>query len=251
MIEEKVGKTDFTVKRSSGSILTKSRQLKSRLRASEAEEENPIDIFSRTISDFQLKPFEDVQGYLDSLEENKKPRPTSRATGLGATAISEGDTWEKITENNLKKFEGFKKKAYWDVDHYRVGYGTDTLYDKDGKEIKVTKNTVVNQEDALRSLRYRITKDFLPIIKNTIGSSWDDLSNNAKAATLSITYNYGRVPNRIRDALKSGDNNEIAKAIRSLSADNKGINKKRRYTEAELVLLPDTSQTSLVQRRTK
>ena len=95
------------------------------------------------------------------------------------------------------------------------------------------------------------TKDFLPIIKNTIGSSWDGLSNNAKAATLSITYNYGRVPNRKREALKSGDNNEIAKAIRSLSTDNKGVNKKRRHTEAELVLLPDTSQTSLVQRRTK
>ncbi len=94
-------------------------------------------------------------------------------------------------------------------------------------------------------------KAILPIIKNNIGDSWDGLSNNAKGAIMSITYNYGKVPKRIRAAINTGNTEKISAAIRSLAKDNDGINKNRRLAEAELVMLPDFNSDSLMERRNK
>ena len=76
---------------------------------------------------------------------------------------------------------------------------------------------------------------YKPIIKNTIGKdTWENLNDNQKSAIISITYNYGRVPKRIRQAIKSGDPIVGANAIRKLATDNDGINKDRRLEEASM-----------------
>lgn len=232
------------ITRSSGSILKKYRQTQE---ATEESVSDAIGQYSSSISsfDFSTKAAE----IIDKLESEKK-RPKTRAEGVGATDVAKGANWKEISRNSLIKFEGFKDKAYWDVDHWRVGYGTDTLYDDSGKPIEVTQDTVVSKEQALKALEKRITEDFVPIIKNSIGDSWNKLSDNAKAATVSITYNYGRVPNRIREALKTGDNSAIADAILTLTEDNDGVNRNRRIMEAELVKL-EAANKSLVQRRTR
>ena len=233
------------VVRSSGSILKRFKETQ------ETTEEEPIsDVisgYSSSISEYDFGNLT-ASDIIDELEDREK-RPKTRADGVGATAVAKGANWKEISRNSLIQFEGFKDKAYWDVDHYRVGYGTDTLYDDTGKPVEVTQDTVVSKEQALKSLEKRITDDFVPIIKNTIGESWNSLSDNAKAAAVSITYNYGRVPKRIREALKSGDNTKISEAILTLTEDNDGENRNRRIMEAELVKLPTTNQ-SLVERRT-
>ena len=250
MMESRVGSfssrikdTKSKVQKSSGSIMSRASKTQDML----DELDQPVSYFTDKISEFD---FGDIS-LKKILKEGESLRPKTRAEGVGATEINKSSTWKEMAEKSLIKFEGFKGEAYWDVDHYRVGYGTDTLYDESGKPIEVTQNTVVSKEQALKSLRKRITEDFVPIIKNSLGDSWDGLSDHAKAATVSITYNYGRVPERIRDALKSGDNNAIANSILELADDNDGVNKNRRIMEAELVKLSQAQKKnmSLVERR--
>ena len=235
--------TKSKVQKSSGSIMSRASKTQDML----DELDQPVSYITDKISEFD---FGDIS-LKKILKEGESLRPKTRAEGVGATEINKSSTWKEMAEKSLIKFEGFKGEAYWDVDHYRVGYGTDTLYDESGKPIEVTQNTVVSKEQALKSLRKRITEDFVPIIKNSLGDSWDGLSDHAKAATVSITYNYGRVPERIRDALKSGDNNAIANSILELADDNDGVNKNRRIMEAELVKLSQAQKKnkSLVERR--
>ena len=250
MMESRVGSfssrikdTKSKVQKCSGRIMSRASKTQDML----DELDQPVSYFTDKISEFD---FGDIS-LKKILKEGESLRPKTRAEGVGATEINKSSTWKEMAEKSLIKFEGFKGEAYWDVDHYRVGYGTDTLYDESGKPIEVTQNTVVSKEQALKSLRKRITEDFVPIIKNSLGDSWDGLSDHAKAATVSITYNYGRVPERIRDALKSGDNNAIANSILELADDNDGVNKNRRIMEAELVKLSQAQKKnkSLVERR--
>jgi len=251
MMESRVGNfssrvkdTKSKVQKSSGSIMSRASKTQSML----DELDQPVSYFTDKISEFD---FGDIS-LKKILKEGESLRPKTRAEGVGATEINKSSTWKEMAEKSLIKFEGFKGEAYWDVDHYRVGYGTDTLYDESGKPIEVTQNTVVSKEQALKSLRKRITEDFVPIIRNSLGDSWDGLSDHAKAATVSITYNYGRVPERIKGALKSGNSNAIANAILELADDNDGVNKNRRIMEAELVKLAEAQKKnkSLVERRT-
>jgi len=251
MMESRVGNfssrvkdTKSKVQKSSGSIMSRASKTQDML----DELDQPVSYFTDKISEFD---FGDIS-LKKILKEGESLRPKTRAEGVGATEINKSSTWKEMAEKSLIKFEGFKGEAYWDVDHYRVGYGTDTLYDESGKPIEVTQNTVVSKEQALKSLRKRITEDFVPIIKNSLGDSWDGLSDHAKAATVSITYNYGRVPERIKGALKSGNSNAIANAILELADDNDGVNKNRRIMEAELVKLAEAQKKnkSLVERRT-
>ena len=135
----------------------------------------------------------------------------------------------------ISNFEGFRKTAYWDVNAWRTGYGSDTVTLADGTIQKVTKDTVVNQEDAKRDLERR-TAEFADTAKGNVGAdAWDSLGSNVKSALTSIAYNYGSLPDRIRPAVKSGDIEAIAKAIEGLAGDNDGVNSNRRMAEAAIV----------------
>src|SRR5690606_8313617 len=141
--------------------------------------------------------------------------------------------------NLLKQFEGFRPTAYWDVNAYRIGYGSDTVTLDDGSIRKVTQGMKVSQEEALRDLVRRIG-EFQNIIKGQIGSDrWSLFTPEQQAALTSIAYNYGSLPKRIVEAVKYGTSEEIAAAVRSLRGDNGGINAKRREMEAQILAGPN------------
>ena len=139
-----------------------------------------------------------------------------------------------MTANWLKKYEGYRDDAYWDVNHYRVGYGSDTQTKSDGTVVPVTKGYKTNREDANRDLERRV-KGFLSNAEKQVGSKWGSLDDNTKAALGSIAYNYGHVPGGIVTAAQTGDKEAIAKAIEARKGDNNGVNSARRQSEANLV----------------
>ena len=218
-----------------------------------------IDTLPNTMASFNNAVDTDMRSsifdIMEKLEKEEQVTPVTRSDGFGATDMAGGD-WVNVSTKALMKFEGFKSKPYDDrkkgADNpvWRVGYGSDKYMER-GKIFPVSQDTRVNEAQAKQDLDRRIKTDFLPIIKNNIGDSWDGLSNNAKGAIMSITYNYGRVPKRIRAAINTGNTDKISAAIRSLAKDNDGINKNRRLAEAELVMLPDFNSDSLMERRNK
>lgn len=136
----------------------------------------------------------------------------------------------------IRKFEGFSPTPYWDVNAYRIGYGSDTTTDANGVTHKVTTATRTTREDADRDLERRVSTEFIPSIIKKIGTdAWASLPEPTKAALASVTYNYGSLPDKVAIAVKSGNLESVADAIESLSSHNKGINANRRNEEAALV----------------
>jgi GH24 family phage-related lysozyme (muramidase) len=135
----------------------------------------------------------------------------------------------------IAEFEGFSKTAYWDVNAWRTGFGSDTVTRADGSVEKVTEDTVVTREDAERDLARR-TVEFSGIASRNVGAEvWEALPYNVKSALTSIAYNYGNIPSRIRGAVRSGDVEAIAAAVEGLAGDNDGVNENRRMREAAII----------------
>lgn len=132
----------------------------------------------------------------------------------------------------LRGFENFIPKAKWDVNHFRVGFGSDTTTRANGQIEEVTRDTIVTLEDAQRDLSRRII-EFQDGIQKAIGvDTWKSLSEGQQAALTSIAYNYGSLPKQIVNAINSGAGPEtVAKAIAGLSA-----NPNRRKQEAQSYL---------------
>lgn len=136
----------------------------------------------------------------------------------------------------ISRFEGFKTAPYWDVNHFRVGFGSDTITREDGSVVEVKPGMTVTPVDAARDLQRRIVQT-QGKIAGTIGQDkWDALPAPAKAAMSSVAYNYGTLPQSVADAARTGGPAEIATAIRGLQDHNDGVNKKRRNQEADAVL---------------
>lgn len=142
----------------------------------------------------------------------------------------------------IREKEGFRSKPYWDDNAYRAGYGSDTYTTADGKVHKVTEDSVVSRADAERDLERRSREFEQTAISNVGKKAWDALPENARSALTSIAYNYGEIPSRIRDAVKSGNLEEIAQGILSLAGDNGGVNEARRKAEAAIVLAAGTER---------
>lgn len=136
----------------------------------------------------------------------------------------------------LKEFEGFRSKPYWDVNAYRVGYGSDTVTLDDGSIVKVTKGITVSLEGANRDLERRIG-EFQKGIKGKIGAdTFGSFNDQQQAVLTSIAYNYGSLPDRIAEAIKTGNTETIYNAIKGLGSDNGGMNRDRRNAEAQLFI---------------
>ena len=136
--------------------------------------------------------------------------------------------------NWLKRYEGYKDTAYWDVNHYRVGYGSDTQTKADGSVVSVSKGYKTNKDDAERDLQRR-TNGFLQGAKRAVGANFESLDDNTQAALTSLAYNYGSVPSSVVKAAQGKDKEAIAKAIEGLQNHDNGVNRKRRLDEANLV----------------
>lgn len=134
------------------------------------------------------------------------------------------------TKNLIRKEEGFRSEPYWDVNAWRIGYGSDTVTTADGKHIPVKPGMKITQEDAERDLQYRLSEREGAQARKQVGDQWGSLGANVQAALESVAYNYGSLPNSVVQAVKSGDNEQIAQAIEALPA-----NRKRRGREAAVV----------------
>jgi GH24 family phage-related lysozyme (muramidase) len=136
----------------------------------------------------------------------------------------------------IQGFEGYRSDPYWDVNHHRAGYGSDTVTMPDGTVKEVQPGMSVTQEDAQRDLTRRVG-DYQSKIKDSIGEeAWNKLTPQARASLTSVAYNYGHLPYRVQTAAASGDLGSLASAISGLSADNNGVNAKRRQAEANNIL---------------
>ena len=148
--------------------------------------------------------------------------------------------------NIIAGFEGYISKATWDVNAYRLGFGSDTITLNDGTYRKVQKGDVTNLENAKKDLARRIP-EFEKEIRHYVGDGYDKLTDNAKLAVLSISYNYG-TPGALsksnhpilNEAIKKGDSKAVADAIvNDTINDDKGTNfykyaRLRRNTESAI-----------------
>ena len=139
---------------------------------------------------------------------------------------------ESAAAEMIRGFEGFISKAKWDVNAYRVGFGSDTVTRANGMIEKVTKDTVVTLADAERDLSRRLL-EFQSGIQSAIGvDTWNALNEGQKAALSSIAYNYGSLPDSIVKAIEgNGGPQAVAQAIARLTS-----NPGRRQQEAQAFL---------------
>ncbi len=135
----------------------------------------------------------------------------------------------------LRKKEGFIKKAMWDVNAWRIGYGSDTIVvNSDGMFRTVKEGDVTTQPFAEIDLARRIQNEFIPKIKKRIGGDevWNKLPSGMKVALISFAYNYGNIVKKaIVDAVKnySGNTQLVADAwIKSTYDDNKRLPERTR-----------------------
>lgn len=140
-----------------------------------------------------------------------------------------------ITAELLRGFEGFRATPYFDVNALRAGFGSDTVTLADGSIQRVTEGISVSVADANRDLIRRITDEFMPIAAGAAGEArFATFTPQQQAALTSIAYNYGEIPGRIIEAVRTGTTAEISAAIAGLAGDNGGINRNRRLSEAAL-----------------
>lgn len=161
---------------------------------------------------------------------------------LGGTSIMNdngkpaGKNVAEKTKSLIRKHEGFSSKAYWDVNAYRAGYGSDTYTDASGRVHKVTKSSVVSKADAERDLVRRSGIFASAARKKVGGQAWDRLPMDTQAALTSVAYNYGSLSDSLTKTVQTGDLKKIAAHVKSFGGHNKGINRKRRNDEANLIL---------------
>lgn len=140
----------------------------------------------------------------------------------------------------LEKFEGFSAEPYWDVNNWRIGYGSSTVTDPSGAVTHLsadrdeTPEYSISQADASRDLQRRLSEEFIPEVMSTSGAS--SLPSGAIAALVSVCYNYGSLPKSVKRAVATKDVTAVADAVLNLSSHNGGINSKRRKQEASYIL---------------
>lgn len=145
---------------------------------------------------------------------------------------------DATTLSLIMAFEGYQPTAAMDVNHVRLGYGSDTVTDADGTVREVMPGDATTPEAAQRDLERRIPETVQGIISVVGADAWGALDSNAQAAVTSLAYNYGGISGlpSLQRAIQSGDAAQISAAIQRRATDNGGINASRRTQEADLVL---------------
>ncbi len=162
------------------------------------------------------------------------PKPSSPAGGALAARAGPPSS-DLLAAGLLAELEGFRETAYFDVNAYRTGFGSDTVTRPDGSVEKVTASTRIDRADAERDLTRRVREFQMTAIGQVGADAWKALDAPTQAALTSIAYNYGSLPARLIPAVASGDKAAIAAGIEALGTDNDGVNAERRRREAALV----------------
>jgi GH24 family phage-related lysozyme (muramidase)/lysophospholipase L1-like esterase len=174
-------------------------------------------------------------------EEDSESQSTSLASliGLGTIAgANYSDPVEKQAAALLAGFEGFQSDAYWDVNNWRIGFGSSTITDRLGIVAHLSNDRsdkpdiTITKEDGIRDLSRRLEDEFIPkVMKHA-----DGLNNGTIAALVSVAYNYGSLPNIVIAAMQTNDIDKIAQSVLDLKSHNGGINERRRRKEASYIL---------------
>ncbi len=136
--------------------------------------------------------------------------------------------------NVIASFEGFAPHAEWDVNHFRLGFGSDT---EGPEQREVVKGMTTTRARALQNLALRIPAYEAKIVEQVTPASWAALTNNEQAALLSFAYNYGALTSSVARCVREQYGcRAIAAAIEAREDDNGGVNARRRQLEALLVL---------------
>ena len=171
----------------------------------------------------------------DYSPEADMPSPNAQEAGLVVEKPKTPSLDQDPTLRLISKFEGFRDRPYWDVNALRTGFGSDTITLPNGTVQRVGEDTRVSVEDAKRDLARRAA-EFQGHIKGSVGEeNWGKLDPNTQAALTSVTYNYGRLPKSVAEAVQSGDKASIGAAVNALGTHNEGVNARRRAEEASLI----------------
>lgn len=141
----------------------------------------------------------------------------------------------------IKKYEGFRSKAYWDIDHWSIGYGSDTM--PDGS--KVTENSTITEAQAAALVPKQVQKKEAELKKYF--PNYDKLPTQTKYALIDQAYRGGsgsfKKSPKFVTALNSGyedgvlDLSEAKEIIQQLDIDKAtGGIKERKSRRAAMLL---------------
>jgi GH24 family phage-related lysozyme (muramidase) len=140
---------------------------------------------------------------------------SSREQSRGEVNIGNIDLtagWVDIAVAFISKKEGFTPTAKWDINKYRLGYGTDKIF-VDGKIRETNQKApfeTTTKEAATQVLKFEVATTYK---KRVIGTGpnkiseaqWEALSDPAKAALISFVYNVGSLYKVIVAAINEGN----------------------------------------------
>ena len=148
------------------------------------------------------------------------------ADGLTISGVDMSRDWATIATQYISKKEGFGGRAKWDVNAYRLGYGTDKIldngtlrvvrpdaaYHKRTKEEEPANGDRTTVEDALKVLEMQIRTTYKDAVVGTgdvkiTEADWNALNDRQRAGLVSFVYNCGsfKFATSIPKAIKAKD----------------------------------------------
>ena len=131
----------------------------------------------------------------------------------GAVSVNLGDLnlgadWITLAAQFIGKNEGFTARATFDVNAYRLGFGSDKILGSDGKARTVVSTDTTTVDAALKMLQYEVSG---PYKNRLVGAgetqipeaTFNSLTNKQKAALISYVYNVGSLRVGIANAIKN------------------------------------------------
>ena len=133
------------------------------------------------------------------------------ADGLTISGVDMSRDWAVIATQYISKKEGFTDSASWDVNAYRLGFGTDKILGNDGnlrkvlptpeyykqtREEKPVNGDKTTREAALKVLELQIRTTYKDKVVGTAASQiteedWNALNDRQRAGLVSFVYNCG------------------------------------------------------------
>lgn len=130
--------------------------------------------------------------------------------------------------NIVKEFEGCELKAYWDRNHYAIGYGTKAN----------SSSEIITKEEAEKRIKYELQL----AVNKVLSSVSVPLNDNQLAALASLAFNAGSIKQfpKLMAALNSSNFNEAANQFLDINKDVNGEEllglTRRRKAERDLFL---------------
>ena len=133
------------------------------------------------------------------------------ADGLTISGVDMSKDWAVIATQYISKKEGFTDSASWDVNAYRLGFGTNKILGSDGnlrdvrpdkayyertREQKPVNGDKTTREAALKVLELQIRTTYKDKVVGTAASQiteedWNALNDRQRAGLVSFVYNCG------------------------------------------------------------